>query len=83
MAHTRDEASKQGLTRAEVTFYCQNDIPSDEIMEATLKRIVQYEDASLVYTTLYACVWNAYCDSLVQSLVVVNRTEDTALIVYS
>ena len=52
-------------------------------MEATLKRIVQYVDASVVYTTPYACVWNAYCDSLVHSLVVGNRTQDTALIVYS
>ena len=40
LARTRDEARQRGLTRAEVTFYCQNDIPSDEIMEATLKRIV-------------------------------------------
>ena len=52
-------------------------------MEATLKRMVQYVDASLVYTTPYACVWNAYCDSLVHSLVVVDRTHDEALIVYS
>ena len=35
LARARDEASQRGLTRAEVTFYCQNDIPSDEIMEAT------------------------------------------------
>ena len=40
-------------------------------------------DASVVYTTPYACDWNAYCDSLVHSLVVVDRTQDTALIVYS
>ena len=83
LAHARDEASPRGLTRVEVTFYCENDIPSDEIMEATLKRIVQYVDASLVYTTPYVCVWNAYCDSLVHSLVVVDRTQDAALIVYS
>ena len=52
-------------------------------MEATLIRIIQYVDASLVYTTPYACVWNAYCDSLVHSLVEVDRIQDTALIVYS
>ena len=40
LARARDEASQSGLTRAEVTFYCQNDIPSDEIMEVTLKRFV-------------------------------------------
>ena len=83
MAHARDEASPRGLTRAEVTFYCQNDIHSDEIIEATLKRIVQYVDALLVYTTPYTCVWNVYCDSLVHSLVVVDRTQDSAFIVYS
>ena len=81
LACARDEANQRGLTRAEVTFYCKNEIPSDEIMEATLKRMVQYMDASLVYTTPYACVWNAYCDSLVHSLVVVERTQDVALIV--
>ena len=74
---------QMGLTRVEVTFYCQNDIPSDGIIEAALRRIVQYVDSSLVYTTPCACVWNTYCDSLVHSLVVVNRTQDTALIVYS
>ena len=56
LARARDEASQRGLTRAEVTFYCQNDIPSDEIMEVTLKRIVQYVDASVVYTTPYTRV---------------------------
>ena len=40
-------------------------------------------DASLVYSTPYVCVWNAYCDSLLHSLVVVDRTQDAALIVYS
>ena len=39
-------------------------------MEATLKRIVQY--------------WMiVYCDSLVHSLVVVDKIQDTAIIVYS
>ena len=83
LARARGEASQRGLTRGEVTFYCQNDIPSDEIMEATLRRIIQYVDASLVYTTPYACVWKNYCDSLVHSLVVVDRTQDTALIMNS
>ena len=83
LACTRDEARQKGLTRAEVTFYCQNDIPSDKIMEATLRHIIQYVDASLVYTTPYVCVWKNYYDNLVHSLVVVDRTHDTALIVYS
>ena len=67
LAGARDDASHVGLTRAEVTFYCQNDIQSVEIMEATLKRTVRYVEASGVYKTL----------------VVVNKTKDTALIVYS
>ena len=83
LACVRDEANQKGLTRVEVAFYCKNEIPSDEIMEATLKRMVQYVAASLVCTTPYACVLNAYCDSLVHSLVVVDRTQDEALIVYS
>ena len=83
LACARNEANQRGLTRAEVTFYCKNKIPSDKIMEATLKRMVQYVDASLAYTAPYACVWNAHFDSLVHSLVVVNRTRDVALIVYS
>ena len=52
-------------------------------MEATLKRMVQYVDASLAYTTPYVCVWNAYCESLLHSLVVVYKTLNVALIVYS
>ena len=31
----------------------------------------------------YSSVWNTYCDSLVHSLVVVDRTQDMALIMYS
>ena len=83
LARARDKASQRGLTRAEVTFYCENDIPSDETMEATLKRVVQYVDASLVYTTPFSSVWNAYCDCMAHSLVVVDRTKDIALLVYS
>ena len=83
LARARDEARQRGLTRAKVTFYCKNNIPSDEIMEATLKRIIQYVDAFLIYTTPYPCVRNTYCDSILHSLVVVDRTQDTALIVYS
>ena len=39
-------------------------------MEATLKRMVQYVDASLAFTTPYACVSIAYCDSLLLSRLV-------------
>ena len=40
-------------------------------------------DDSLFYTTPYECVWKVYCDSLLHNLVVVERTQETALIVYS
>ena len=41
LAPARDEAGQRGLTMGEVTFYCKNEIPSDEIMEAALNRMVQ------------------------------------------
>ena len=82
-APARDEAVQRGLTMGEVTFYCQNKIPSDEIMEAALSRMVQYVEASLIYTTPYVCVWKIYCGSLLHSLVVVDRTQDVVLIVHS
>ena len=40
LACARNEANQRGLPRAEVTFYCRTEIPSDENMEATLKRMV-------------------------------------------
>ena len=80
LARARDEARQRDLTSAEVTFYCKNDlIPSDEIMEATVRYIVQYVVTSLVYRTQYAFVWSTYCDSLVHSLVVVDRTQTRRL----
>ena len=56
LARAIDEISQRGLTRGKVTFHCKNEIRNDEIMEATLKRMVRYVDASLVYTTPYVCV---------------------------
>ena len=73
----------QRFNRAEVTFYCENDISSDKMMKTTLKRNVQYVNVSLVYMTCNYCAWNAYCGSLVHSLIVVDGTQDTAFIVYS
>ena len=56
-------------------------------MEATLKCIIQYVDASLVYTTPYVWGWHAYYDSLLHSLVEKERRHrhvlDMAPIVYS
>lgn len=84
LANARDLAKERGLTRAEVTFYCENEeIPSDEFMESTLSRITEYIPASLVYSTPYADTWKAYCDAMSHSLIVIDRTNDTALLVYS
>ena len=51
LAKARDLAKDRGLTRAEVTFYCADNVPSDSLMEDTLKRITQYVTRSLVYST--------------------------------
>lgn len=83
MARDRDQAIQRGLTRAEVTFYCDGSIPNDLMMEKTLTRIVQYVSPRLVYSTPYSCVWKAYCDAMLHSLVVIDITHNTALLVYS
>ena len=83
LAKARDISKNRGLTRAEVTFYCKDSIPSDEIMEQTLERIIEYVPTSLVYSTPYACTWKAYCDCMLHSLVVVDRTRNTGLLVYT
>ena len=80
LVRARDKARLRGLTRA---FYCDQYIPSDEIMEDCLQRIVRYVDPSLVYSTPYASVWKNYCDAMKHNLVVVDRSRDTALIVYT
>ena len=76
-------AKDRGLTRAEVTFYCADNVPSDSLMEDTLKRITQYVSPSLVYSTPFAETWRAYCDAMLHSLVVIDRTRDLGLIVYT
>ena len=73
----------RGLTGAEVTFYCADNVPSDSLMEDTLKRITQYVSPSLVYSTPFADTRRAYCDALLHSLVVIDRTRDVGLIVHT
>jgi hypothetical protein len=68
LAKSRDLAAERGLTRAEVTFYCGDDIPDDSLMTDTLGRITQHVTQSLVYSTPYADTWRAYCDSFLHSL---------------
>ena len=83
LAKARDLAKDRGLTRAEVTFYCADNVPRDSLMEDTLKRITQYVSPSLVYSTPFAGTWRAYCDAMLHSLVVIDRTRDVGLIVYT
>ena len=83
LAKARDLAKDCGLIRAEVTFYCADNVPSDSLMEDTLKRITQYVTPSLVYCTPFAETWRAYCDVMLHSLVVIGRTREVGLIVYT
>ena len=52
-------------------------------MEDALKRITQYVSPSLVYSTPFAETWRVYCDAMLHSLVVIDRTRDVSLIVYT
>merc|ERR1711936_1032416 len=83
LADARDKAKDRGLTRAEVTFFIQDEIPNDGFIEAILERIVKYIPKDLVYSTSYAATWKSYCDSFKHSLVVVDRSKDIGVIVHS
>ena len=83
LAVARDKAKERGLTRAEVTFYVDESVPTDGFIDTVLKQIVQYVPISLVYSTPYASTWKAYCDHLKHSLVGIDRSEDIGVIVYS
>ena len=83
LGNARDLAKDRGLTRAEVTFYCKDTVPSDNFMEDALQRVTEYVPSTLGYSTPFADTWKAYCDGMLHSLVVVNRTRDVGLIVYT
>ena len=83
LANARDLAKDRGLTRAEVTFYCKVTVPSDNFMEDALQRVTEYVPSTLVYSTPFADTWKAYCDTMLHSLVVVDRIRDVGLIVYT
>ena len=82
LAKARDLTKDRGLTRAEVMFYCVDHVPCDSLMEDTLRRIIQYVPPSLVYSTPFAHTWRAYCDAMLHSLVIIDRTRDVGLLVY-
>ena len=83
LGDARDKTSDRGLTRAEVTFYVDAKIPTDDFIEQALHNIVSYIPATLVYSTPFPDVWRAYCNSFSHSLVCIDRSEDIGLVVYS
>jgi len=83
LAEARDKAKDRGLTRAEVTFYIQDEIPDDGFIDRVLHRIIKYIPTDLVYSTSYAATWKLYCSTFKHSLVCVDRGKDSGIIVYS
>ena len=83
LANARDLAKDRGLTRAEVTFYCKDTVPSDNFMEDALLLVTEYVPATIVYSTPFVGTWKAYCDAMLHSLAVIDRTRDVGLIVYT
>lgn len=81
----KDKAIDRGLTRAEVTFNCREDIPSDRDIDTVLHQITKFVPNFLVYSTPFSATWIAYCDVFVHSLVVVERGSEVerALVVHS
>ena len=72
LGNARNLTKERGLTRAEVTFYCNDKVPSDKFMENMLTRITEYIPHSFVYCTPYADTWKAYCDAMLHSLIVID-----------
>ena len=84
LAKARDKATDRGLTRAEVTFYVERGaIPSDEFIDRTLSRIVEYIPSEMVFSTPFKAVWRAYCDTFKHSLVCIDRSSNIGIVVYS
>ena len=81
LAKSRDLCKDRGLTHVEVSLSFEEYVATDGVIEDTLKRITQTVSPCLVYSTPFADVWRAYCDVLLHSLVVIDRTRKIALIV--
>ena len=81
LAKSRDLCKDRGLTHVEVSLSFEEYFPSDRVIENCFIRITQTVSPCLVYSTPFADVWRAYCDALLHSLVVVDRTRKIALIV--
>ena len=84
LSEAREAAKRRGLTRGEVTFYCDNnELPTDEFIDRIVRRLTEYIPYDLVFATPYTATWKAYCEILKHSLVVIDRTADIGLLVYS
>ena len=81
LADARGKATHRGLTRAEVTFYGDNnEIPIDMFIDRILEGIIRYVPKSLVYSTPYFATWKSYCDTFLHPLVCTDRHEDLGVI---
>ena len=81
LAENRDQAQERGLTRIEVTFYCRYNkenpsIPSDHLIALTLGSIKSNVPNHLVYSTPYRDTMLAYYESMVHTLIVVERMKE-------
>ena len=85
LADARDIAIDRGLTRTEVTFYCSENIPSDQFMADKLQSVVASVPRELVFSTPIHLAWKAYCESFSHSLVVIDKVSPNqrGLVVYS
>ena len=83
LANARDKAKTRGLTRAEVTFTIDDEIPDESFIDEVLQSIVRYIPKSIVYSNSYAATWKIYCNTFKHSLVCVDRSKDIGIIVYS
>ena len=81
LAKSRDLCKDRGLTHVEVSLSFEEYVPTDSVIEDTLKRINYTVSPCLVYSTPFEDVWRAYCDALLHSLVIIDRTRKIALIV--
>ena len=78
LANARDKANERGLTRAEVTFTINDEIPDESFIDDVLQSLVRYIPKSKVYSTCYAATWKTYCNTFKHSLVCLDRSNNLA-----
>jgi hypothetical protein len=85
LAEARDDGTNRGLTRTEVTFYCQNRIPSDDFIDEKIRSVAGSVPNEIVFSTPYHLAWKAYCETFSHSLVIVDKVSphQRGLVVYS